>query len=194
MPQGSSFDRKLCDRARQAPSHRRAGVAFWRAAVAVGLVAGLTACGSDGLDVRALAGFDERGPDEFTVVKKRPLQMPSDMSALPTPRPGAPSLVDPTPTETAASVLTGGNASNATATAATASAGESSFLAAAGASQADPEIRQALEAEGADREVRLLDGLLGSDEPDTAPLDADAEVDRLVEEARRKRGETGATQ
>ena len=49
------------------------------------------------------------GPDEFSVLPTKPLQMPEDLAALPEPTPGGPNLTDPTPEIDVATAL-GGNA------------------------------------------------------------------------------------
>lgn len=52
------------------------------------------------------------GPDEFLVVPAKPLVMPEDMAALPTPSPGGRNLADATPREDMFAAL-GGNAAAA---------------------------------------------------------------------------------
>lgn len=47
------------------------------------------------------------GPDEFSVLPTAPLQMPSDLTYLPVPTPGAANLVDPTPNADAIAALGG---------------------------------------------------------------------------------------
>jgi len=47
------------------------------------------------------------GPDEFAIVPPKPLEMPTDLAALPTPTPGGTNLTDPTP-EADAIVALGG--------------------------------------------------------------------------------------
>ena len=50
--------------------------------IAAGAVLALSGCGSSGV-------FDRDRPDEFAVGKAAPLAIPADLSALPTPQPGA---------------------------------------------------------------------------------------------------------
>lgn len=38
-----------------------------------------------------------QGPDEFGILPPKPLQMPTDLAALPPPTPGGANLTDPTP-------------------------------------------------------------------------------------------------
>ncbi|MGL5838111.1 MAG: DUF3035 domain-containing protein [Sphingorhabdus sp.] len=45
-------------------------------------IAALSGCGSSGV-------FDRERPDEFAVGKSAPLAIPADLSALPSPQPGA---------------------------------------------------------------------------------------------------------
>ncbi len=72
-----------------------------------GLFLSLCACsGDDGLlNIKQERG---EGPDEFSVLPTKPLQMPEDMAALPDPTPGGANLTDPTPEIDVASAL-GGN-------------------------------------------------------------------------------------
>ena len=47
------------------------------------------------------------GPDEFSVLPSRPLEMPSDLTALPPPNPGGPNRTDPDPEAEAIAALGG---------------------------------------------------------------------------------------
>lgn len=51
---------------------------------------------------------NQTSPDEFLVLPTKPLEMPGDYAALPTPTPGGDNLADPTPHEDAVAAL-GGN-------------------------------------------------------------------------------------
>ena len=51
------------------------------------------------------------GPDEFAILPPKSLQMPKDLTALPTPTPGGTNLTDPTPVADAVKAL-GGKPSN----------------------------------------------------------------------------------
>jgi hypothetical protein len=67
----------------------------------------LGGCGGDGL-AGALRSTGAAGtPDEFLVLPTRPLEMPTDMNALPPPVPGARNRVDYEPREIAVTGLTG---------------------------------------------------------------------------------------
>lgn len=76
----------------------------------VSLVAGLglSACSRgkepELMNIRAQGGT----PDEFMVLPNKPVQIPEDFAALPTPTPGGANLVDPTPEADAVAAL-GGN-------------------------------------------------------------------------------------
>ncbi|WP_347311544.1 DUF3035 domain-containing protein [Defluviimonas sp. SAOS-178_SWC] len=82
-------------------------------ALAICALVAVTACGR-------LAGDEEkapkllnikpqgRGPDEFTVLPTKPLQLPDDLAALPEPTPGGTNITDPTPEADAVAAL-GGN-------------------------------------------------------------------------------------
>ncbi|MCF6444849.1 DUF3035 domain-containing protein [Nereida sp. MMG025] len=82
-----------------------------RRAIALGfLIASfglLAACGDRGdpklLNIRQ----SQSGPDEFAILPNKPLQTPEDLSALPTPTPGASNRVDVTPQSDAVAVLGG---------------------------------------------------------------------------------------
>ena len=148
-------------------------------------VAALTSACS--FDVRRELGLVGQGPDETAVVLNDRLQMPSAMPQttddLPTPQPGAPSLVEPNPQQRASQVLTGQAAGGSTAPA---SAGETALLRSLGAQNADPSIRDQIAADevAKSEDARLLDGLFGSDPQAGTPLDADEEAKRLAELAR----------
>ena len=154
-----------------------------RAAGAIGAIALVFTLGGCGFNVREDLGLISKGPDEFAVVKKKPLQMPSDTASLPEPRPGAASLVDPRPTEDAQAALTGKR--TAISSSAEPSRAENALLSAARVDQADPAIRKKLAEEDRSGEARLLDGFLGKGDPDTDPLDAEKEAERLAEQARK---------
>lgn len=156
-----------------------------RAALAALSLSALSAC--SGLDVREELGLNASGPDEFLVVRNRDLEVPADLptsvDALPEPTLGGPNRADPTPLADAAAAL-GGFDTPGSGTGA-ASAAEDALLVAAGAGSADPNVRAQLEAEAADAEddIRLLDGLLGTDRESAEALDAAAEAERLAREA-----------
>lgn len=170
-------------------SDRRRGPAAQTARLArlCGLIGAITLVGACGeLNFRRDLGLVSQGPDEFKVIKQKPLQMPDSVAQLPAPKPGAPSLVEPNPEADARAALLGGSGA-APGPSGSAGAGESALVRAAGADAADPSIRATLEEEAAeaDDDVRLLDRWLGRGKPSEDPLDASEEARRLAEEAQR---------
>lgn len=167
-------------RLRPARPARRGGAATALTAAALALL--VSGCS---FNIKEELGLTSRGPDEFSVVKKKPLQMPEPVAELPEPRPGAASLVDPRPVEDAQIALTGRAPSQA-ATASAPTAGEKSLLSATKATTADPGIRKRLEE---DSEESVSDSLFGNitgrGGPDAEQLDPAAEAERLAEEARK---------
>jgi hypothetical protein len=85
-----------------------------RIAVALAAALALTACSGDGNPELMNLRNPSDGPDEFLVVPNKPLEMPEDVAALPTPTPGGRNLAGPTPQEDMFAAL-GGNASAAAA-------------------------------------------------------------------------------
>ena len=73
-----------------------------------GLILTLAACSKDDglLNIKQQPG---EGPDEFSVLPTKPLEMPEDMAALPPPTPGGANRTDQTPEIDVAAAL-GGNA------------------------------------------------------------------------------------
>lgn len=117
--------------------------------------------------VSACAGGDEgprlmrmeasgEGPDEFSILPTKTLEMPADMSALPQPVRGAPNLVDPRPMEDAIVALGGRPGAGGSDTA---------LVAAAGRHGVEPGVRESLAAEDAafraQQRPRLLERLFG---------------------------------
>ncbi|SIQ75168.1 Beta-barrel assembly machine subunit BamF [Paracoccus thiocyanatus] len=66
----------------------------------------LAACSSDPRLMNTSAGGS--GPDEFSILPTKPLQMPADLNVLPPPTPGGGNITDPTPHADAVLAL-GGN-------------------------------------------------------------------------------------
>lgn len=149
---------------------------------------GLTACTS----VKEQLGVTREAPDEFAVVKRAPLELPSNVTALPKPQLGAPRPQEQETFVQAKQNLFGSAADSATAPEikeqeqyAGFSEGNNSFLKKAGAQNIDPNIRRKvdLETEKLSKEkipvARKLFGLGG--DPDKAP----AKVVNAKEEAER---------
>ncbi|MFS4438274.1 DUF3035 domain-containing protein [Paracoccaceae bacterium GXU_MW_L88] len=112
---------------------------------AVMALAALTAC-SEGAGRGGLVDriSDRQGPDEFTVIPQKPLELPENLAQLPTPQPGAPSRTDLRPDVDARVALggTGGPSAN--------TASDNAIAAATGGTTAD--IRNVLRRE--DNELR----------------------------------------
>jgi hypothetical protein len=88
-------------------------------------------------------GSKPPAPDEFQVINRKPLRMPAS-AALPEPRPGAPSPLDPDPNRDAIVALLG---SDAAPQGPGTSRGEQALLSAADVAASNPEIRQTLTVE-----------------------------------------------
>jgi hypothetical protein len=84
--------------------------------IGIALAAGLlAACSSDKEPRLMNLRSTTAGPDEFSIVPTKPLQMPPDLAALPAPVPGGANLADPTPEADAVAAL-GGKATYLSAT------------------------------------------------------------------------------
>jgi hypothetical protein len=143
----------------------------------------LTACSQD---QRRAMGLAKSPPDEYAVVARAPLEMPPDYGLRP-PRPGAPRPTELTPdTQARTAVFGPENAPKVVATDRT--QGEATLLAKTGATNADPNIRDAVNRESTllareDRDfVESLVFWRPYDPPGT-PVDANAEAKRLRENA-----------
>ena len=113
-----------------------------QAAAAIALLA-LLGCDRIGNPFVVL-GSKPPAPDEFQVIAREPLRMPATV-ALPEPRPGAPSPLDPNPNRDAVVALLG---TDAAPRGAGSSRGEQALLSAADVAASNPEIRQTLAEEG----------------------------------------------
>lgn len=111
----------------------------FRLLMVAGLALGLSACGG----FRENLGLTKQSPDEFRVVSRAPLTVPPDFQLRP-PEPGAPRPQVGTPAQQAERAVFR-NGQNATQTANAAprrvTLGEQALLSAAGAQEADPNIR-----------------------------------------------------
>lgn len=96
------------------------------------------------------------GPDEFAIMPTKPLEMPQDFSALPTPVPGAANLVDRNPRDEAVIALGGRPGAGST---------DGALVAAAGRHGTSAGIREELAADDAAFRARqrpkLLERLFG---------------------------------
>lgn len=122
-----------------------------KAAIAAMLLLTLSACASE----QGLHRFDagRTGPDEFTVLPSRPLEMPASFAALPPPSPGRTNLADPNPLGDAIAALGG---SQAAGFAGGVPARDIALVTAAGRNGVDPAIRATLAQEDADFRRRAL--------------------------------------
>ncbi len=77
--------------------------------IGVAMAAALALAGCGGNDAPRLMNLhaNSRSPDEFAILPTKPLQMPADLSSLPTPTPGGTNLSDPTPDADAIAALGG---------------------------------------------------------------------------------------
>ena len=149
------------------------------------LASALSACtiGSEGGTFSEQIGLSSPPPDEYSVVANRELQLPSSYD-LPLPSPGAPSRVEAQPRDEARAALF---APSATTTGGPSSS-EAALLAAAGADQADPDIRQTVareQQEVAGNSRFGLTSIAGYEIPgieEDEALDADEEARRLAAE------------
>ena len=113
----------------------------FRLLMVAALALGLSACGGFSESL----GLNKQSPDEFRVVSRAPLTVPPDFQLRP-PEPGAPRPQVGTPSQQAERAVfrnsQGVPVSQQAASAANRTAGEQALLNAAGAQQADPNIRQ----------------------------------------------------
>lgn len=131
-------------------------------------------------------GLSKAAPDEFKVVRRAPLAMPPDYSLRP-PQPGAPRPQESATVEQARQTVFGAGTGGAVAAAPT-SAGEA-LLQRAGASQADPSIRQKVDVEAketADQNKPVIKKIMSigrETEPSATVVDAPKEAERLKQNA-----------
>lgn len=156
--------------------------------VALGLclAGGLVLSGCE--DARQAFGLERNVPDEFAVVSRAPLSMPPDYALRP-PQPGAPRPQEPTTRQRAQRVVLATAEPREAAGEATArgdvSRGEGVLLARAGADEADPNIRQAVDEEAANL-LRANDTFVNrlmfwqADRPPGTVVDPQAEAQRLA--------------
>ncbi len=147
-----------------------------RSFLMLGLVAlSLAACGETRQDL----GLGRNPPDEFAVLEHPPLSMPPDYALHP-PRPGAPRPQTVDVTQQASEALFGANNSTQVGDV---SDSEKALLAAAGATKAEPNIRETVDRETAQKVVaspHLVERLTDwSDEKPATTVDAAAEAARI---------------
>lgn len=136
-------------------------------------------------DVRDTIGLTKDAPDEFSVVRRAPLEIPPGLTAaaLPPPRPGMPRPQETAPSEDAREALTG---TKSEVYAAEASASEDVLLQKTNADQTDPSIRRTLDKESEELKdvnkpvIQKLTGLAkGESENSATIVDAQKEYERL---------------
>ncbi len=141
----------------------------------------LTGCS----DVRETIGLDRDAPDEFSVVRRAPLEIPPGLTAaaLPPPRPGMPRPQETAPSLEAREALTG---SKDEVFAQDASDSEDALLQKTNADQTDPSIRRTLDKESEELKdvnkpvIQKLTGLAKSNPENSATIvDAQKEFERL---------------
>lgn len=148
---------------------------------------GTTACtillgGCSG--VKDSLGITKDSPDEFTIIKRAPLEIPGDL-VLPPPTPGAPRPQEQTANAQAKQAVFGQGSSAAAQT----SQGEQGLLQRTQANQVDPNIRYTIDAEAAaiaEREKPVAQKLLGIVKDTPAPasvVDAKKEAERIKKNA-----------
>ncbi|WP_155888437.1 DUF3035 domain-containing protein [Inquilinus limosus] len=124
------------------------------------VVATLAVAGCEGSNrtVQEMIGYDRSVPDEFAVMPRAPLAMPTSFDELPPPTPGAPRPQETQPREQAEAILFGqGQQVTRSDASAAAGPGAASILAKAG--QAEPGIRTTVDTETAQR-AESEDGLV----------------------------------
>ena len=112
-------------------------------AIALATAMALTGCASKRTPHLMNLRSSTKTPDEFSILPTKPLEMPKNMSALPTPTPGGTNLADPTPVADAVKAL-GGRPSALQGTKIPAS--DSRFVADISRFGIQPDIRQELNA------------------------------------------------
>ncbi len=132
--------------------------------------------------VKKELGLERPAPDEFAVVKRAPLAMPPDYALRP-PRPGAPRPQEAPTNQQAEEAVFGADSDNAPVNAS--SSGADEILQQAGAGNAQPHIRQTVDAETAATPGKAQTAMqkLGLSSKPTQPpatvVNAKAEADRL---------------
>ena len=112
-----------------------------RTAFAAAALLALGACGPFNDEL----GLTKQPPDEFRVLSRAPLSIPPNYPLAP-PAPGTPRPQEGTPTDQARTAVFGTNQGGNALTSG-GDSGEQAFLNAAGADEADPQIRQVVDAE-----------------------------------------------
>ena len=162
------------------------------------LTCGLTACSG----AKEKLGLTRSTPDEFAVIKRAPLVIPSNLVQLPVPQPGAPRPQEKTSQEMAAEALFGpempeevvaedgtvvrqmpSSSRTAIPTSTTMTESEAVLLQQTGATQTNPQIRQVVDSEAEEttyEEQAVIDKILNRKvEAQGSVIDPQAEAQRL---------------
>jgi hypothetical protein len=131
-------------------------------------------------------GLTRKAPDEFAVVKRAPLSMPPDYSLRP-PQPGAPRPQEQSTSEQAKQAVFGEDMGVYSST--SAGDAESALVQQAGATSADPAIRQKIDGELEEYEdvnkpvAQKLLGIVKETPPSATVVNAKEESERLLKNA-----------
>lgn len=158
-------------------------------AMAAGLL--LAACGGGEPSRLMNLRPTHAGPDEFSILPTKPLEIPTDLASLPTPTPGGANLVDPNPLNDAVVALGGRPGAGGT---------DPALIAAASRNGVSPTIRSDLAREDVDFRTKqsptLLERLFGTSTYHRAYADqsvnSDAELQRWRQVDRRTPSATPA--
>ncbi len=139
----------------------------------------LSAC--SGSNIKQQLGLDRKSPDEFAVMQRAPLEIPSDLKTLPIPQPGLQRPQDMTAKQQATKVIFG---EAGVTKADSLSSSEEALLQKTNATAVSPNIRRQL-AEDAEEEKndtrpvikRLMN--IGDGDPSAVVVDAKAEAKRI---------------
>lgn len=135
-----------------------------RFALGAAILLSLSACGGSNREPHLMnLRSQTRGPDEFSVLPTKPLQMPESLTELPAPTPGGSNITDPTPEADAVAALGGNPAVLGQVSPSASNAGLVNYAGRLGRSA---EIRQTLAAEDLDwrrkHDGQILQRLFGT--------------------------------
>lgn|SRR3990167_1465769 len=143
-----------------------------------GLILGIFLLSTGCDTVKSELGLDRHTPDEFAVMQRAPLEIPTDLTTLPVPQPGMDRPQDVTAKEQAKEAILGQDVD------AKPSAAENALVSKVGGGTTDSKIREKLAAEGKDGGkdnrpvVKRIFGI-GSDTAGSRVVDAEAEAKRI---------------
>jgi hypothetical protein len=139
----------------------------------------LSGCG--GTNIKEQLGLERHSPDEFSVLQRAPLEIPSDLKNLPVPQPGVQRPQDVTAKQQATKIILGSAQAPANEDA---SSSEEILLQKTNATANNQNIRQQLAKEAKEKKndkrpviKRLLN--VGDSDPSAVVVDAKAEAQRL---------------